>query len=730
MKRLLFFSTLLCLSIIMGCKDDIDPDMKIGQDGDIISLLNGAITINHSPNVVIEELNEFPVETGTTPAVNIKTDSGIRLLSEDDPKANNYRFKLVAEMGALELTDAEGIERTVQAAEVKVSDDGYVFVAYNHRLEPNIGGLVVYKYTVTNGSLANANVHLTAVSSIKLRQAQINAIEFDGNKLYLAGASQEPDLGYNGEDPAFFIVMELDAERKFKSIEPEMIKYLTSYQANSIRKFRDRLYITTGDGTEGSKGGLYILDANTYEQVDFIEVQHARSVDVDESGVYLMQANHARVSKLGFDGEGATEIYNVANEAMQKHAKSQVLAWNNYLFIAQNETGLKMLNKDGSLNDQLGPPNNNDHPEWDVTNGVSINSDAKLSSLGTSIETNLLLVANGRQGLYWYDIMTDDNGKDVIVQSRRNRILAEIGPYSTNFVASKGNVVFVANGLGGLKVLYIGFRVEEIGCVAPCEYHIYTDGVASAIIDGNLVGITRFRLVDDCENIEHAYCADMNTPCYEGARYKCAVADHFKNDEPTKIMAAFTYIMNRHKSMETTNVHGYRQMIQSVIWRIIHGYPVDHIYNTEGPFIMSTINHVYNNIGAITAAYREPIVITGNATEANGLFGPFKIADNIIINDVVFNLSGNNIEFVNPSGTKITQAKADEQFYVRVPVGTTGEIKFNASAAQQMWYVDNYNFYIDMRDDSHPFNYQPLIQEVVSSDALPFFSAEKSFIKN
>ena len=742
MKKLLKISLFCCAALLTGCNKDIEPD-AIHHKQERFSLLNGAIIIDHNPRVTISKFNEYLTPSESVIGAGIKTGvSAIAPLSEDEVlEARNYRFKLVAEMDALIVTDSEGIERKVQAAEVKISNDGHVFVAYNHRNEPNIGGLVVYRYTVTNGALADASVELTPVSSIELRNAQINALDYHNNKLYIAGASEETELGYDGSAPAFYMVMELETDKRFKPIVPDNLKYLTSFQANSIRMFGNHIYVTTGDGTQGTKGGLYIFDANTYEEVNFIEMEHARSVDIDESGVYLMQSNHARVTKFDFYGGGETRLYGVTGEAMQKNARSQILAWNNYLFLAQNETGLKMLNKTGfnSVNDRLGPPNNNDHKEWDVTNGVSVNSDPKISSSNTLVSSKLLLVANGRQGLYWYDIMSDDN---VIVKPRRNRILAQTGQNSTNFVVSKENVVFVANGLGGLKVLYIGVRDndEEIqgpepDCQAPCEYHIYADGIATAIINQSYVGITRFRLIDDCDNIQHAWCANMGIETWDGLRYKCVSAEeHFLKDEDTKIMAAFTYVMNNHKQMETSNVHGYRQMKQSIVWRIIHDFQVNDIFNAQGTQIRNVINFVYSNINTITAAYRAGVTISGNpAAVGDGLFGPFTIDENILFANIYFDLSSNNAEFVNQAGDVVTQVMSGVQFYAR-PVNTSENINITAVASetQQLWYVDNYRFYVEMGDEvPHRITFQPLIQELVHPNPIPaFYTVTRSFSVN
>jgi hypothetical protein len=90
-----------------------------------------------------------------------------------------------------------------------------------------------------------------------------------------------------------------------------------------------------------------------------------------------------------------------------------------------------------------------------------MNSDIKKDAAGNNTQSNLLLVANGEKGVYWYDIVRDTNGVDRIIAADRNSIL---GDNSANFIASKGNIVFVADGLGGLKILYIGEQETTWDC--------------------------------------------------------------------------------------------------------------------------------------------------------------------------------------------------------------------------------------------------------------------------
>lgn len=274
-------------------------------------------------------------------------------------------------------------------------------------------------------------------------------------------------------------------------------------------------------------------------------------------------------------------------------------------------------------------------------------------------------------------------------------------------------------------------RFTETGC----EYTVYSDGLAAVVINGSLEYITRFQLVDDYGNTEYAYCANMKAPCYEGSRYMCASADdYFKNGEDTKIMAALTYMMNEYGWMETDNPHGYRQMIQCILWVIIHGCEVTSVENDEGEIIKDVVNHVFDNIDDFTNDYNMGVTMKGIdiATE-DGLFvdyGPYAVSENALLTDVDFQLTfdqgGNDAIFIDETGMKITQVKPENQFYVRVPNAISGDFKFTATASttKELWYVNDYRFFVDVREG----DYQQLFQPVMSSEAwVDFYSCSDNF---
>ena len=506
MKRHFLYVTVFCVAILAGCKKDKgdnDSPEIIGK----VPLVNETIFINDNPSVNVEKVNVFPEANET---YSTKSASMVKSDAEDparpDLQATDYRFKIVAQEKTMTISydfgEGKGVQPyTVQASHVKITD-GYAFVSYNiqsrwdDQLKDNIGGLVVYKYTIVNGpQLETVSLDMEAVTSIELPKAQINAVDFDGNKLYIAGASGNGakffgDNSDRGEqDRAFLLVMELLPNMKFDKDKTPVIKQLTSFQATSLRKQPNgNVYITTGDGTEGSRGGLYIFDANN-NQINFIQKEYARSVDFDENNVYLMLSSPASVYKydLGGGNAGQDPIYNTG-EAIQPDAKSEMTVGKNYLFVAKNEEGLAMLFTDGDVNETLGAPNNEKPacsdcvntyswdcwcPEDDVTNSVWLDSDQKLNSAGNPVNNDLLLLANGRQGLYWYDITKAVNheqlgdDKDYIASSGTNAIQFGDERGSANYVTAKGNLIFLANGLGGLKVLYVGFNAGPEPPVVP-----------------------------------------------------------------------------------------------------------------------------------------------------------------------------------------------------------------------------------------------------------------------
>jgi len=136
MKKYYLISMVLCGALFMGCDKDKDKDNDRDNE---IPLMEDAIFQNDNPDLTI--VTRDNILKSNSMGVKSSTDDG----SAFGLKANDYGFKLVADVSTLRVQDADGITRTVQATHVKISDDGYAFVSYNHRGAPNVGGLVAFR---------------------------------------------------------------------------------------------------------------------------------------------------------------------------------------------------------------------------------------------------------------------------------------------------------------------------------------------------------------------------------------------------------------------------------------------------------------------------------------------------------------------------------------------------------------------------------------------------------
>ncbi|MDR2037526.1 MAG: DUF4114 domain-containing protein [Bacteroidales bacterium] len=467
MKKLYLYFISLCVVCLASCNKDNEDSPASGENPAKKELMNGSIIINNNPSAIkVKALNEYPEGVSTENDFISASRSRKSLLKRNDVPltpvyGNDYRFKLIAEVAPFEV-DIDGCEcpLTIQATHVKMTDDAkYAFVSYNTKGPDHVGAIAVFKITYT-GSGNDVGATVENIALMSLRHSEISAIDYDpvSNRIYAVGANEDPNLGYDEKyetDLAFFLVAQLNADKTFSFNEDGYYaEQLTSYQGTSVKMAKGNIYAATGSGLNGTDGGLYIINATDYSRVKFIDLENARSVDVDDNHIYVMQAEHARINKYDLNGNLIAQIYNVTSEATQQEAKSEMTVWKDYIFSAMNESGLRMLDLDGNVVDQLDRPGSD--PENHVTNSVALNSDKKNNSMGDAVESNLMLLANGGKGLYWYDIKKVD-GEDQIVLCNNNSINFGDG-YSANFVASKGNIVFVADGLGGLKVLYIDFN--------------------------------------------------------------------------------------------------------------------------------------------------------------------------------------------------------------------------------------------------------------------------------
>jgi hypothetical protein len=169
----------------------------------------------------------------------------------------------------------------------------------------------------------------------------------------------------------------------------------------------------------------------------------------------VLQGQDGRVNVFDLSDATYIETYHVGGATIPE-SKSEIAVSDEYIFAALNDGGLSILNLDGSIKQRLPKPETpaGALDENHVTNSVSLNGD-------------LVLIGNGESGIYVGGLITEKNDSLWMLGAM------EFGESrSANFVESKDSLIFVATGLGGLKILAISIDEgvpDDVEPTDPCE---------------------------------------------------------------------------------------------------------------------------------------------------------------------------------------------------------------------------------------------------------------------
>jgi hypothetical protein len=175
---------------------------------------------------------------------------------------------------------------------------------------------------------------------------------------------------------------------------------------------------------------------------------------VNSGNVYVLSGQPGKVSVYSRANNSLAATYTPSG-ANTPESKSELAASENYIYTALNEGGIKVLNLNGTLKQHIARPVTpaGENDEDYVTNSVSLNGD-------------LLLGANGEAGLYIGGIVKSQHDSVFLLGA------IKFGTdQSANFVESKDSVIFVATGLGGLKILSLSIDEgvpDDIIPTKPC----------------------------------------------------------------------------------------------------------------------------------------------------------------------------------------------------------------------------------------------------------------------
>ena len=419
--RLLAGVLMALLFVVVACTKDEQEKPRLDDFTTIegIIIKNDVVELNRRMSLrdqIVEMLPQYMDETK----------SG----GQTQDYRSNFTFKLKADVDA---PVSNG--RTLMATHVAIKDN-YAFVSYNIRGEDHGGALEIFDVS----NLTQPQI----ISQAIFPKSDINAVDYSNGKVYLVGATGNFEM-MQYDDPAFFLVMNLNSNMQITGLDT--ILDIPSYSANGIYVSSDKIYITSGDN-----GGLTILDKQDYEIVKSEPIADARSVAANTSYVYVLSGQPGKVSVFNKTTSDFITAYQIGG-ANTPYSKSEISVDDQYIFAALNEDGIRVLNTDGTIRQHIPKPETPEGAldENHVTNSVSLNSP-------------LLFIGNGESGIAVGELIPELDNQVVMLGEM---VFQDMN--SSNFVKSRDNVVFVASGLGGLKILAISIDEGVPDDIIPTE---------------------------------------------------------------------------------------------------------------------------------------------------------------------------------------------------------------------------------------------------------------------
>jgi hypothetical protein len=409
MKKILILCFTITL-ILTGCKKFNNQVIKNSSE----KIVSQNMVINNSLN----SLNERISLTDNTPAYFFGDTAKKSMKSGKGAMASSVTIQLIA---ALYPPEYNG--EILQASHVRIVDH-YAYVSYNTQGPRYLGGVdIVDISSPDNPELVSSVVFINKetnkgkdVSSVDVK---FSTSATSNTFLWITGADETLES-------AFAERYELNSSNQFES-DQSLNFSLKGYVGTDVRFYNDKVYVTSGTG-----GGLTILD-NQMKEVSFMNLENARSVDVNKDFIIALGGNPGHLYNPGIWDK---EIGGSADP----EAKSILRLYNKFALVALGEKGLKCYNVSSNMPSTVisalprpAVPEGESPSDY-VTNGVSVS------------ENGWVYIANGAGGL---DIAKIDTDGQLIWMGNVN-----LGA-SVNFVEANANYVFVARGVFGLKILKV-----------------------------------------------------------------------------------------------------------------------------------------------------------------------------------------------------------------------------------------------------------------------------------
>jgi len=394
---------LLALSIIFSLMGLLNYCTESPEDGRII-LENNATTLSSR----VTYLNQI-----------IEIDTSLQTQGLAKPAVDPVSLVLIAEVDPPSING-----QTLQATDVYVKGDK-AYVAYNMIGEPYLGAVDIFNVRHEDDPELK--------SSMTFTDSDVNGLTFKDNYLYLAMATNRDEF----DSPA--VVEKVRIIRDELTDETETFD-VPSWAATDVEVAGNNLFVTSG----ADSGHVTVIKLSDDEVIFSYPVEDARGVAEDGDDVVVIAGTPARLVTFDYDSGEMLNDY-ALDGATIDFSKSTVEIHRKKAVVAVGDGGTQIICLEGGeVIETIAPPVVDDlDPSVTVTNAASTDS-------------KTLYMSNGEAGVYVAYTRDKFDSRDCDVDD-----LQLIGQFrfddlqSVNQIKAKDDYLFVAGGLGGLKILRV-----------------------------------------------------------------------------------------------------------------------------------------------------------------------------------------------------------------------------------------------------------------------------------
>lgn len=349
-------------------------------------------------------------------------------------KETEITLTLVAEVDPLEH---EGTK--LQATEIRIHGSK-AYVSYNTGGETFLGGVEVF-------DISDADAP-ALISSVVFTDTDVNGLAIKGSDLYLAAATSDESF----DSPAILRVIKLVGGKLSDDITD---KNIPSFAATDVEIFGNDVYVTSG----ADDGFTTVLDQTTLEVSNSFAMDDARSIDSDNGDIAVLSGSN------GVEGDSAQlvtfdkisgEIQNTfdLDGASIKHSKSTVEVKKDKAILAMGNGGTQLVClATGEVLKTI-----------DLPVVADLDASLTVANAATAYKRSVFM-GNGEAGVYLAvdDENIDSKGCDASTLEVIGKLALDLtsdgATQSVNHIVYRNDVLFVAAGLGGLKVI----KVDDSG---------------------------------------------------------------------------------------------------------------------------------------------------------------------------------------------------------------------------------------------------------------------------